>query len=205
MSAFIPEPNQATSINPFNPNKTYKMSSQTHLVPTFTLFFLSLVVFSPSTASADKKLVVKICHAHKDIIRDTERCLKTLSKPEIVVAHDINQLVDLVMKDGASKAKKTLDVIKEMMKKPTSPAALTALKTCAKVYRYCVNGFKLVGQEIYVDALTANYDAALIRPEVDLCVKALQAAKLDEAQLAEGNVELNFYSALGYGMTVDLS
>ncbi|KAE8666597.1 hypothetical protein F3Y22_tig00112496pilonHSYRG00059 [Hibiscus syriacus] len=179
------------------------MSSKTLLVPMFTIFFLSLVVFSPSTVSADKKLVTRICN--EDTIKDTKGCLKTLSKPKTVAAHDINQLVDLVMKEGASKAKKTLNVIEEMMKKPTSPAALTALKTCAEVYRYCVDEFKLVGPELAADAMTANYDVALISPEVDTCIKALQAAKLNDAELNKGNDELNYYASLGYGMTVNLS
>ncbi|GMI82997.1 hypothetical protein HRI_001969000 [Hibiscus trionum] len=174
------------------------MPSPTHLVSILTILFLS-----PPLVSADKKLVVKVCN--DDAIKDHEECVKTLSDAKSMAAKNVNQLVGVAMKEGAAKAKETLNFIEEMMKKPNSPAALTALKTCAKVYRYCIDEFKMVGPELKEDAMSANYDVALISPEVENCVKALQAAKLFIPELVKGNHELYYYASLGYGMTVKLS
>ncbi|KAK8692139.1 hypothetical protein V6N13_075617 [Hibiscus sabdariffa] len=174
--------------------------SHTHFLPILTILLLSL---TPPLVSADKKLVVKVCN--DDAIEDRLECIKTLSDAKAMAAKNINQLVGVAMKEGAAKAKKTLDFIEEMMKKPNSPAALTALKTCAKVYRYCIDEFKTVAPELAEDAMTANYDIALISPEVENCVKALHAAKLFVPELMKGNHELFYYASLGYGMTVKLS
>ncbi|GMJ04154.1 hypothetical protein HRI_004084600 [Hibiscus trionum] len=175
------------------------MSSPTHLVSILTILFLFIDVFSHSTVSADKKLVDKVCG--DDAITDHAKCLKTLSNAKAMAAKNINELVEVVMEKGAAKTKKTLNFVEEKMKKPNSPAALTALKSCAEVYRYCISEFKLVGPELKVDPMSANYDIALILPEVGKCVKALQAAKLLIPELVKGNHELYYYASLGFEMT----
>ncbi|GMI83866.1 hypothetical protein like AT4G24640 [Hibiscus trionum] len=179
------------------------MASQTHFIIIFTILFWSLNAFSLHMVFADQQLVAKVCG--DSAINDQAGCLKTLSSPQATAATNVNNLVEITMTDGAARAEKTLTFIEEMMKKPSSPAALTALKTCTEVYRNVIKEFKMVGPELATDAMSANYDISLIGPEVDKCVKAMEAATLNVPELVEGNRDLQYYASLGHGMTVNLS
>ncbi|KAE8682294.1 hypothetical protein F3Y22_tig00111272pilonHSYRG00037 [Hibiscus syriacus] len=177
------------------------MASQTHFIHVFIVLFVSLNFFSLHMVSADQQLITKVCG--ENTIKDTEGCLKTLS-PQASKANNINQLVEVSMKQGAKVAQNTLTVVEELKKKSTTLAALTALQICTEVYRYCVDEFEIVGPELRDDPMSANYDVALISPEVEKCVNALETARLNAPELVQGNRDLYHYAALGYGMTVNL-
>ncbi|KAE8715309.1 hypothetical protein F3Y22_tig00110177pilonHSYRG00049 [Hibiscus syriacus] len=177
------------------------MASQTHFIHVFVILFVSLNLFSLHMVSADQQLVTKVCE--ENTIEDTEGCLKILS-PQASKANNINQLVEVSMKQGAEVAQKTLTAVEELKKKPTSPAALTALQICTEVYSNCVDEFKIVGPELRDDPMSANYDVAIISPEIKRCVDALETARFNAPELVQGNLDLYHYAALGYEMTVNL-
>ncbi|XWS24934.1 hypothetical protein CRYUN_Cryun27aG0027300 [Craigia yunnanensis] len=172
---------------------------------TFLTIFLSVHVLShsPSMVAASPALVAKVCDGNS--IRNRDFCLKALSDPKVAAANNLNQLTNAVMKSAASTAQTTLNVIAGMTKKPTSPGSLKALKTCEDVYRYAVRSFGMISAELSEDAMSTNYDVSVIGPEVDRCVKALEAAKVNAPQIADGNQNLQYYSAMGNEITSTLN
>ncbi|XWS21806.1 hypothetical protein CRYUN_Cryun30bG0086500 [Craigia yunnanensis] len=92
-----------------------------------------------------------------------------------------------------------------MSKNPTSPGSLKARKTCEEVYRYVVRSFGMISAELSEDAMTANYDVSIIGPEADRCVQALEAAKVNAPQIADGNRNLQHYSSMGNEITATLN
>ncbi|TYH72667.1 hypothetical protein ES332_D05G270900v1 [Gossypium tomentosum] len=180
------------------------MASQSHFINViFTILFLSVNFFSPSRGSASKALIAKVCG--DDAILDHDFCLKALSNAQANAAKSVNQLVDVAMKEAVAKAHTTLKVIVEMMKKPSSPATLEALKTCQNVYKNSIRSFGMISDELSEDAMSANYDVSLIGPDAETCIKALAAASVNAPEIANGNHDLQYFSSLGHGMTAKMN
>ncbi|MBA0659545.1 hypothetical protein Goklo_011669 [Gossypium klotzschianum] len=82
------------------------------------------------------------------------------------------------MKLRATNAKATLNVYNEIINKPGSPQALKALNCCVEAYRYAILSFEMVSSELVEKPQTANYDVAVIGPEIANCEKKLINAKV---------------------------
>ncbi|KAK8552357.1 hypothetical protein V6N13_120762 [Hibiscus sabdariffa] len=178
------------------------MASQAHFIPVFTTLFLSLNIFSPRLAFANQQLIDKVCDGVA--IEDREACLKTFSTPQALAANNVNQLVGVAMNEGVTVSQKTFNLVEELIKKPNAPVIRNALKTCEKTYSYVKDEFNLITPELAEDAMSANYDVALINPEIENCANALEAAKFAVPQLVEGNRAADYYANLGYELTVNM-
>ncbi|KAK8647000.1 hypothetical protein V6N13_120761 [Hibiscus sabdariffa] len=164
--------------------------------------FLSLNILSPRMAFANQHLIDKACG---DVaVDDKAACLKAFSTPQAIAANNVNQLVEIAMDVGITSSQKTLKLIEEKKKKPSSPAVSKALKTCEETYLYVTDEFKVIAPELKEDAMSANYDVALINPEIENCVNALEAAKVTDPDLTEGNRVADYYATLGYELTVNM-
>ncbi|XP_022751544.1 uncharacterized protein LOC111300150 [Durio zibethinus] len=181
------------------------MAPQSHFINVFLTIFLSVYVLSlsPSKIAASPALTAKVCSGKSILNRDF--CLKALTTPQAAAAKSPKQLTNTVMTSAASNAQTTLNVITAMTKNPTSPGGLKALKTCEDVYKYAVRSFGMIPAELSEDAMSANYDVSVIGPEADRCVKALAAAKVNAPQIADGNRNLQYYSAMGSEITATLN
>ncbi|KAK8642932.1 hypothetical protein V6N13_012256 [Hibiscus sabdariffa] len=178
------------------------MAYQAHFIPAFTILFLSLNIFSPRVVFANQQLVDQVCNGVA--LEDREACLKTFSTPQGLAANNANQLVGVAMNEGVTISQNTFNLVEEMIKKPNTPVIREALKTCEKTYSYVTDEFKLITPELAEDAMSANYDVALINPEIENCAKALKAAKFTVPQLVEGNRVADYYANLGYDLTVNM-
>ncbi|KAK8642931.1 hypothetical protein V6N13_012255 [Hibiscus sabdariffa] len=151
---------------------------------------------------ANQHLIDQVCG---DVaIEDQAACLKAFSTPQAIAANNAKQLVEIAMDVGVTSSQKTLKLIEEMKKKSNSPTVRKALKTCEDTYLYVTNEFKVIAPELKEDAMSANYDVALINPEIENCDNALKAAKLTVPKLTEGNRVADYYATLGYEMTVNM-
>ncbi|MBA0659544.1 hypothetical protein Goklo_011669 [Gossypium klotzschianum] len=124
------------------------------------VIFLSIISLSslPTSAIISKanvsfpihssQLVENLCNGKE--IQHRRFCLKALSTPEIITALDTTQLGTLIMKLRATNAKATLNVYNEIINKP----------------------------ELVEKPQTANYDVAVIGPEIANCEKKLINAKV---------------------------
>ncbi|XP_052880586.1 uncharacterized protein LOC128286858 [Gossypium arboreum] len=120
------------------------------------------------------QLVENLCNGKA--IQNHRFCLKALSTPEVIAAMDTTQLGTLIMKLGAANAKATLIVYNEIIKKP----------------------------ELVEDPQTANYDVAVIGPEIANCEKELINAKVQAPRLLAGNRFIKYYVSMGYEITSTL-
>ncbi|XVF29827.1 hypothetical protein REPUB_Repub16aG0004600 [Reevesia pubescens] len=184
----------------------------------FLTIFLSVFALSSSTTiaviprvtkipkvkvpfpAASSKLVAQLCIGKS--ILNRRFCLKALSNPQAAAAKDLNQLTNVVMKLAASNAQDTLNVINEMVKNPSSsPQSLKALQTCVNVYKYAIQSFGMIFNELSEDPNTANYDVKVIGPEADNCERALANSKLQAPRISAGNRFLIYYSSMGGELT----
>ncbi|TYI28759.1 hypothetical protein ES332_A05G267000v1 [Gossypium tomentosum] len=153
----------------------------------FSLSSLSTSAIIPkanvSLTIPSSQLVENLCNGKA--IQDRRFCLKALSTPEVIAAMDTTQLGTLIMKLGAANAKATLNVYNEIIKKLGSPQALEALN-------------------LVEDLQTANYDVAVIGPEIANCEKELINAKVQAPRLLAGNRFMKYYVSIGYEITSSL-
>ncbi|KAB2030775.1 hypothetical protein ERO13_D05G245900v2 [Gossypium hirsutum] len=150
------------------------------------VIFLSIFSLSslPTTAIIPKanislsvpssQLVENLCNGKA--VQNRRFCLKALSTPEVIAAMDTTQLGTLIMKLGAANAKATLNLYNEIIKKP----------------------------ELVEDPETANYDVAVIGPEIANCEKELINAKVQAPRLLAGNRFVKYYVSMGYEITSTL-
>ncbi|KAH1065120.1 hypothetical protein J1N35_030107 [Gossypium stocksii] len=131
------------------------------------------------------KVVDKLAKVASD--RNTEVLSKSTFHPEVIAAMDTTQLGTLNMKLGAVNAKATLNVYNEIIKKPGSPQALKALNCCVEAYKYAILSFEMVSSELVEDPEIANYDVAVISPEIANCEKELINANVQAPRLLAGN------------------
>ncbi|XP_052486217.1 uncharacterized protein LOC128041002 [Gossypium raimondii] len=148
------------------------------------------------------QLVEKLCNSKA--VQNRRFCLKALSTPEVIAAKHTTQLGTLIMKLGAANAKATLNVYNEIIKKPGSPQALNALNCCVEAYKYAILSFEMVSSELVEDPQTANYDVAVIGPEIANCEKELINAKVQAPRLLAGNRFMKYYVSMGYEITSTL-
>ncbi|TYJ02679.1 hypothetical protein E1A91_A13G246200v1 [Gossypium mustelinum] len=177
-------------------------------------YFLSIFSLSSLPTSAiipkanvslpipSSQLVENLCNGKA--IQNHRFCLKALSTPEVIAAMDTTQLGTLIMKVGAANAKATLNVYNEIIKKPGSPQALKALNCCVEAYKYAILSFEMVSSELVEDPQTANYDVAVIGPEIANCEKELINAKVQAPRLLAGNRFIKYYVSMGYEITSTL-
>ncbi|TYJ36696.1 hypothetical protein E1A91_A05G325400v1 [Gossypium mustelinum] len=130
--------------------------------------------------------------------------LKALSTPEFIAAMDTTQLGTLSIKLGAANAKAMLNVYNEIIKKPGSPQALKTLNCCVEAYKYAILSFEMVSSELVEDPQTANYDVAVIGPEIANCEKELIKVKVQAPRLLAGNRFIKYYVSMGYEITSTL-
>ncbi|TYH72653.1 hypothetical protein ES332_D05G269500v1 [Gossypium tomentosum] len=150
------------------------------------VIFLSIFSLSslPTTAIIPKanisfsvpssQLVENLCNGKA--VQNRRFCLEALSTPEVIAAMDTTQLGTLIMKLGAANAKATLNLYNEIIKKP----------------------------ELVEDPETANYDVAVIGPEIANCEKELINAKVQAPRLLAGNRFVKYYVSMGYEITSTL-
>ncbi|MBA0756203.1 hypothetical protein Gogos_020487 [Gossypium gossypioides] len=150
------------------------------------VIFLSIFLLSSLPTSAiipkanvslpmpSSQLVENLCNGKA--VQNRRFCLKALSTPEVIAVMDTTQLGTLIMKLGAAYAKVTLNVYNEIIKKP----------------------------ELVEDPQTANYDVAVIGPEIANCEKELINAKVQAPQLLVGNRFMKYYVSMGYEITSTL-
>ncbi|TYH72651.1 hypothetical protein ES332_D05G269400v1 [Gossypium tomentosum] len=148
------------------------------------------------------QLVENLCNGKA--IQNRRFCLKALSTPEVITTLDTTQRGTLIMKLGAANAKTMLNVYNEIIKKPGSPQALKGLNCCVEAYKYAILSFEMVSSELVEDPQTANYDVAVICPEIANCEKELINAKVQAPQLLGGNRFMKYYVSMGYGITSTL-
>ncbi|MBA0820619.1 hypothetical protein Gohar_028258 [Gossypium harknessii] len=117
---------------------------------------------------------------------------------------DTTQLGTLIMKLGAANAKATLNVYNEIIKKLGSPQALKALNCCVEAYKYAILSFEMVSSELVEGPQTANYDVAVIGPEIANCEKELIDAKVKNPRLLARNQFMKYYIEMGYEITSTL-
>ncbi|KAH1065121.1 hypothetical protein J1N35_030108 [Gossypium stocksii] len=123
------------------------------------------------------QLVENLCNGKA--VQNRRFCLKALSTTEVIAAMDTTQLGTLIMKLGVANAKATLNVYNEIIKKPCSPQALKAFNCCVEAYKYAILSLEMVVE----DPKTANYDVAVIGPEIANCEKKLINAKVQAPRL----------------------
>ncbi|KAB2030780.1 hypothetical protein ES319_D05G256600v1 [Gossypium barbadense] len=144
-----------------------------------------------SLSVPSSQLVENLCNGKA--VENRRFCLKALSTPKIIAVVDTTQLGTLIMKLGAANAKATLNVYNEIIKKPGSPQALKALNCCVEAYKYAILSFEMVSLELVEDPQTANYEVAVIGPEI---------ANLP--RLLTGNRFRKYYVSMGYEITSTL-
>ncbi|XP_012441869.1 uncharacterized protein LOC105766865 [Gossypium raimondii] len=120
------------------------------------------------------KLVENLCNGN--IVENRKFCLKALSAPKAIATRDSTQLGTLIMKLGAANVKATLNVYDEITKKP----------------------------ELVEDPQSANYDVAVIGPEIANCEKELIDAKVKNPRLLARNQFMKYYIEMGYEITSTL-
>ncbi|KAB2083265.1 hypothetical protein ES319_A05G253800v1 [Gossypium barbadense] len=176
------------------------------LLSVFLLSSLSTSAIIPkanvSLSIPSSQLVENLCNGKA--IQNRRFCLKALSTPEVIAAMDTTQLGTLIMKLGAANAKATLNVYNEIIKKPCSPQSLKALNCCVEAYKYAILSFEMVSSELVEDPQTANYDVAVIGPEIANCEKELINAKVQAPRLIAGNRFIKYYVSMGYEITSTL-
>ncbi|MBA0659549.1 hypothetical protein Goklo_011672, partial [Gossypium klotzschianum] len=142
------------------------------------------------------QLVENLCNGKA--VQNRRFCLKAPSTPKVIAAMDTTQLGTLFMKLGAANAKVTLNVYNEIIKKPGSPQALKVLNCCVEAYKFAILSFEMVSSELVEDPQTANYDVAVIGPEIGNCENELINAKVQAPQLLAGNQFMKYYVSMGY-------
>ncbi|KAK8355089.1 hypothetical protein V6Z11_A05G262600 [Gossypium hirsutum] len=123
-------------------------------------------------------------------------------KPKFLLESRVLQT--FIMKLGAANAKETLNVYNEIIKKPGSPQDLKALNCCVEAYKYAILSFEMVSSELVEDPQAANYDVAVIGPEIPNCEKELINAKVQAPRLLAGNRFMKYYVSMGYEITSTL-
>nr|KJB59255.1 hypothetical protein B456_009G256300 [Gossypium raimondii] len=179
-----------------------------------SVMFLSILSVSslPTSALTPKanvsffvpssQLLENLCNGKA--VQNRRFCLKEPSTPEVITVMDTTQLGTLIMKLGAVNAKATLNVYNEIIKKPGSPQALKVLNCCDESYKYAILSFEMVSSELVEDPQIANYDVAVIGPEIGNCEKELINAKVQAPQLLAGNQFMKYYVSMGYEITSTL-
>ncbi|TYJ36690.1 hypothetical protein E1A91_A05G324800v1 [Gossypium mustelinum] len=159
----------------------------------FSLSSLSTSAIIPkanvSLSIPSSQLVENLCNGKA--IQNRRFCLKALSTPEVIAAMDTTQLGTFIMKLGAANAKETL-------------TALKALNCCVEAYKYAILSFEMVSSELVEDPQAANYDVAVIGPEIANCEKELINAKVQAPRLLAGNRFMKYYVSMGYEITSTL-
>ncbi|KAG8493802.1 hypothetical protein CXB51_011097 [Gossypium anomalum] len=172
----------------------------------FSLSFLSTSAIIPkanvSLPIHSSQLVKNLCNGKA--IQNRRFCLEVLFTPQVIMEIDTTQLGTLIMKLGVENAKATLNVYNEIIKKPGSPQALKALNCYVEAYKYAVLSFEMVSSELVEDPQTANYDVAVIGPEIANCEKELMNAKVQAPRLITGNQFMKYYVSIGYEITSTL-
>ncbi|TYI28768.1 hypothetical protein ES332_A05G267900v1 [Gossypium tomentosum] len=172
----------------------------------FSLSYLSTSAIIPkanvSLSIPSSQLVENLCNGKA--IQDRRFCLKALSTPKVIAAMDKTQLGTLIMKLGAANAKATLNVYNEIIMKLGFPQALEALNCCVEAYKYAILSFEMVSSKLVEDSQTANYDVAVIGPEIANCEKELINVKVQAPQLLPGNRFMKYYVLMGYEITSSL-
>ncbi|TYH72656.1 hypothetical protein ES332_D05G269800v1 [Gossypium tomentosum] len=144
----------------------------------FSLSSLPTSVIIPkanvSLLISSSQLVENLCNGKA--VENRRFCLKALSTPKIIAAMDTTQLGTLIMKLGATNAKAMLNVYNEIIRK----------------------------RELVEDPQTANYDVAVIGPEIANCEKELINAKVQAPRLLAGNRFMKYYVSMGYEITSTL-
>ncbi|MBA0820620.1 hypothetical protein Gohar_028258 [Gossypium harknessii] len=148
------------------------------------------------------KLVENLCNGN--VVENRKFCLKALSTHKAIATRDSTQLGTLIMKLGAANVKATLNVYDEITKKPGSPQALKALNCCVETYKYAILSFEMVSSELVEGPQTANYDVAVIGPEIANCEKELIDAKVKNPRLLARNQFMKYYIEMGYEITSTL-
>ncbi|XP_017604166.1 uncharacterized protein LOC108450913 [Gossypium arboreum] len=172
------------------------MASTNQLCLVLIIFLLVFSLSSLSTSAIilkanvslsipSSQLVENLCNGKA--IQNRRFCLKALSTPKVIAATDTTQLGTLIMQLGAANAKATLNVYNEIIKKPGSPQALEALNCCIEAEKYAILSFEMVSSKLVEDPQTANYDVAVIGPEIANCEKELINAKVQAPRLLAGN------------------
>ncbi|MFQ6658779.1 hypothetical protein Gotur_027898 [Gossypium turneri] len=153
----------------------------------------------------DRNTEVKVfVNFPEEMLDEFRFCLKALSTPEVITAMDTTQLGTLIMKLGAANAKATLNLYNEIIKKTGSPQAFKALNMCVEAFKYAILSFEMVSSELVEDPQTANYDVAVIGPEIANCEKELINAKVQAPRLLAGNRFVKYYVSMGYEITSTL-
>ncbi|KAB2030776.1 hypothetical protein ES319_D05G256200v1, partial [Gossypium barbadense] len=145
-----------------------------------------------SLSSLPMTAIIPKANVSLSAVQNRSFCLKALSTPKVIVAMDKTQLGTLIMKLGAANAKATLNVYNEIIKKPGSLQALKALNCCVKAYKFAIFSFEMVSKELVEEPQTANYDVAVIGPEVRA------------PQLLARNQLMKYYVSMGYEITSTL-
>ncbi|MBA0788565.1 hypothetical protein Gotri_024931, partial [Gossypium trilobum] len=148
---------------------------------------------------ASSKLVGNFCNYES--IGNRRFCLEALSTPEAVVAKDSTQLGILIMIFGVANGKETFNIYNEMIKKPSSPQLLKALKCCVEAYKYASLSFEIVFSEFVENPQTTNYDVTIIDPEITNCENELLDANAQAPRLLVGNRFMHYYIAMGCQIT----
>ncbi|TYG69919.1 hypothetical protein ES288_D05G269900v1 [Gossypium darwinii] len=168
-----------------------------------SVIFLSILSVSSLPTSAitpnanvsflvpSSQLVENLCNGKA--VQNRRFFLKEPSTPEVITAMDTTQLGTLILKLGAAYAKATLNVYIEIIKKPGSPQALKVLNCYVESYKYAILSFEMVSSELVEDPQTANYDVAVIGPEIG-----------NSPQLLAGNQFMKYYVSMGYEITSTL-
>ncbi|OMO88322.1 Pectinesterase inhibitor [Corchorus capsularis] len=163
------------------------MAPQKSLMIMMICLLISLSASATSIAtpklSLAQKLAPKVCKS--SIKKDL--CIKTLSRPEALLAKNWTQLTSVVMKFGASEARTALNTIIEMAKKPCPPAKLKALKECKQVFRDFFDHFDLASSQIFYDPPMASYTIFRLFDGRNDCINAMKAANLQAPQIATAN------------------
>ncbi|TYJ36684.1 hypothetical protein E1A91_A05G324200v1 [Gossypium mustelinum] len=140
-----------------------------------------------SLSIPSSQLVENLCNGKA--IQNRRFYLNALSTPEVIAAIDTTELGTLILKLGAANAKATLNVYKGIIK---------------KVYKYAILSFEMVSSKFVEDPQTANYDVAVIGPEIANCEKELINAKVQAPRLLAGNRFMKYYVSMGYEITSTL-
>ncbi|MBA0623965.1 hypothetical protein Godav_009390 [Gossypium davidsonii] len=88
--------------------------------------------------------------------------------------------------------KDLIDVVRDFL------VAKEAWIQIVPAYKFAILSFEMVSSELVEDPQTANYDVAVIGPEIGNCENELINAKVQAPQLLAGNQFMKYYVSMGY-------
>ena len=140
------------------------------MLVTIFLFLLFLQNF-PSQIKADSpsQLVIDVCNR----TINATFCVETLeSNPRSSKASDTLTVAEIAIRLTLKHVEKSKKNMENMLRsKKTKDEYKAAIKQCSFWYKAMVNSYSSASIELKDDPMTANYDVAITKDDIDICKK----------------------------------